>query len=387
MAPDFDGSLTEVEVRAQVAQGRRLVIKVGSSSLSSAREGIDEQRVIDLVAALADAHDDGHDIVLISSGAIAAGLAPLGLRRRPRDLAHQQAAAAVGQGLLIERYTELFKNRGILVGQILLTVDDVTRQSNYSNALRTLGTLLRMGVVPIINENDTVATQEIRFGDNDRLAGLVAQLVRADAMVLLSDVDSLFTAHPDEPDAEPITFVADVEELRVDTSRIGSNIGSGGMTTKLQAAQIATGAGIPVVLANASALPAVLAGKQVGTAFSPIDRRRPRRLLWLAHASMARGELHLDAGAVRAVKDRNASLLAAGITKVTGEFVAGDPVDLVTPGGEAFARGLVNFDAAELPAMLGRNSRDLAADLGVQYEREVVHRDALMLLNHSGGLG
>ena len=383
MSPDFDGVLTEEEVRQQVATGRRLVIKVGSSSLSSASRGLAEDRVAALVSALADAHDDGHDIVLISSGAIAAGLAPLQLRRRPRDLAHQQAAAAVGQGLLVQRYTELFRDRGILVGQVLLTVDDVTRQSTYANALRTLGTLLRMGVVPIINENDTVATHEIHFGDNDRLAALVAQLVRADALLLLSDVDSLFTAHPDEPGSLPISFVPDVEALTVDTHRIGSNIGSGGMTTKLQAAQIATGAGIPVVLGRASQVGEILFGEPVGTAFSPIDKRRPRRLLWLAHASMARGALYMDSGAVRAVTQANASLLAAGITKVTGDFVAGDPVDLVTPSGEAVARGLVNFDADQLPAMLGRRSSELAAELGVQYEREIVHRDSLILLNHT----
>ena len=383
MSPDFDGVLTEEEVRQQVATGRRLVIKVGSSSLSSASRGLAEDRVAALVSALADAHDDGHDIVLISSGAIAAGLAPLQLRRRPRDLAHQQAAAAVGQGLLVQRYTELFRDRGILVGQVLLTVDDVTRQSTYANALRTLGTLLRMGVVPIINENDTVATHEIHFGDNDRLAALVAQLVRADALLLLSDVDSLFTAHPDEPGSLPISFVPDVEALTVDTHRIGSNIGSGGMTTKLQAAQIATGAGIPVVLGRASQVGEILVGGPVGTAFSPIDKRRPRRLLWLAHASMARGALYMDSGAVRAVTQANASLLAAGITKVTGDFVAGDPVDLVTPSGEAVARGLVNFDADQLPAMLGRRSSELAAELGVQYEREIVHRDSLILLNHT----
>ena len=383
MSPDFDGVLTEEEVRQQVATGRRLVVKVGSSSLSSASRGLAEDRVAALVSALADAHDDGHDIVLISSGAIAAGLAPLQLRRRPRDLAHQQAAAAVGQGLLVQRYTELFRDRGILVGQVLLTVDDVTRQSTYTNALRTLGTLVRMGVVPIINENDTVATHEIHFGDNDRLAALVAQLVRADALLLLSDVDSLFTAHPDEPGSLPISFVPDVEALTVDTHRIGSNIGSGGMTTKLQAAQIATGAGIPVVLGRASQVGEILVGEPVGTAFSPIDKRRPRRLLWLAHASMARGALYMDSGAVRAVTQANASLLAAGITKVTGDFVAGDPVDLVTPSGEAVARGLVNFDADQLPAMLGRRSSELAAELGVQYEREIVHRDSLILLNHT----
>lgn len=382
VSPDFDGVLTEDEVRQQVATGRRLVIKIGSSSLSSASHGIAEERIAALVSALADAHDDGHDIVLVSSGAIAAGLAPLGLRRRPRDLAHQQAAAAVGQGLLVQRYTELFREREILVGQVLLTVQDVTRQSSYANALRTLGTLLRMGVMPVINENDTVATHEIHFGDNDRLAALVAQMVRADALLLLSDVDSLFTAHPDEPGSEPIGFVSDVEALTVDTHRVGSNIGSGGMTTKLQAAQIATGAGIPVVLGRASQVGEILNGAAVGTAFSPIDKRRPRRLLWLAHASVARGALFMDAGAVHAVIGSNASLLAAGITRVTGNFTAGDPVDLVTPSGIPVARGLVNFDSDELPAMLGRRTFDLAADLGAQYQREIVHRDSLILLTH-----
>ena len=386
MSPDFDGALTEEEVRREVAEARRIVIMGGSSSLSSESHGLNTDRVAALVRTLADCHDEGHDVVLVSSGAIAAGLSPLGLRLRPRDLAHQQAAAAVGQGLLMQRYTELFNAREILVGQVLLTVEDLTRKASYTNALRTLGTLLRMGAVPIINENDAVATHEVRFGDNDRLAALTAQLVRADALVLLSDVDALYTAHPDEPDAEPITFVPDVERLNVDTHRIGSAIGTGGMTTKIQAAQIATSAGIPVVLARAEAIDQVLAGDQVGTAFSPIDRPRPRRLLWLAHASVSRGELHLDAGAVRAVTQRNASLLAAGITRVIGDFMAGEPVDLVAPGGRPIARGLVNFDAADLPRMLGRNSHELAAELGVEYEREVVHRDALVPLSHGSGV-
>ena len=270
--------------------------------------------------------------MLISSGAIAAGLAPLGLRRRPRDLAHQQAAAAVGQGLLMQRYTELFRERGILVGQVLPTVDDVTRQSTYANALRTLGTLLRMGVVPIINENDAVATHEIHFGDNDRLAALVAQLVRADALVLLSDVDALFTAHPDELDSLPITFVPDVEatdgrhpsDRFEDRHRRHDNQTSGRPDRHRRGY---SGGARPGIAASAISSPANRSVPRL----SPIDHRRPRRLLWLAHASMASGALHLDAGAVRAVTQPNASLLAAGITNVTGDFVAGDPVDLVTP--------------------------------------------------------
>lgn len=376
---------TEEQARAAIGRARRIVVKIGSSSLSSARKGLDEERLDQLVETLSDAHKAGRDIVLISSGAIAAGLRPLGLQRRPRDLAHQQAAAAVGQGLLMERYAEGFSRRGIRVGQVLLTVDDVTRQSNYRNALRTFGTLLRMGVLPIVNENDTVATHEIRFGDNDRLAALVAQLVRADALVLLSDVDALYTAHPDDPDAQRIDFVPDVEELDVDTHRLsGTGVGSGGMTTKIQAAQIAASAGIPVIMAKARDAERALAGVDGGTVFAPIDHRRPRRLLWLAFASEARGRITIDAGAVRALTRRHASLLAAGVTGTSGDFVAGDPVELVAPDGDTVARGITNFSSEELPAMFGRNSAELAAALGVEYEREVVHRDMLVLMHHVG---
>lgn len=376
---------TEEQVRTAIGKARRLVVKIGSSSLSSASKGLDDERLEHVVTTLAAAHKAGRDIVLISSGAIAAGLRPLGLSRRPRDLAHQQAAAAVGQGLLMERYTEGFAQHGIRVGQVLLTVDDVTRQSNYRNALRTLGTLLRMGVLPIVNENDTVATHEIRFGDNDRLAALVAQLVRADALVLLSDVDALYTAHPDDPDAERIDFVPDVDELEVDTHRAGrAGVGSGGMTTKVQAAQIAASAGIPVMLDNARDAEHAIAGRGGGTVFAPIDHRRPRRLLWLAFASRSRGSIRIDAGAVKALTRGHASLLAAGVTGVEGDFVAGDPVELVGPDAEVVARGIVNFSSEELPAMFGRNSAELAAELGLEYEREVIHRDMLVLMHHTG---
>mgnify|MGYP001941483036 CR=1 FL=1 len=379
------GAFDETAVRARLRDARRIVVKIGSSSLSSVEGGLHVERINGLVDLLAALHKQGRDVVLISSGAIAAGLRPLGLRRRPRDLAHQQAAAAVGQGLLIERYTERFQVHDILVGQVLLTVEDFTRQTSYANARRTLGALLRMGVVPIINENDTVATHEIRFGDNDRLAALTAQLVRADALLLLTDVDSLYTAHPSDPSAERISFVADADELRVDTSRTGSAVGSGGMTTKLQAAQIASGAGIPVVLTSADRAAAAFAGESAGTAFAPIDKRRPRRLLWLEYASNAQGRLHVDAGAVAAVTSRNASLLAAGITRVEGQFLAGDPVDIVGPDGQPIARGLVGFNSDVLPKMIGRSSRDLAENLGDDFEREIVHRDVLVVLHPGVG--
>ena len=371
-----------MSMRQGVVDASRVVVKVGSSSLTTAAGGIDPDRVRVLVDTLAKLRARGAEVVLVSSGAIAAGLAPLGLLRRPRDLATQQAAASVGQGLLVHRYTEEFARHGQTVGQVLLTLDDVTRRSHYRNAYRTLAKLLEMGTVPIVNENDTVATTEIRFGDNDRLAALVAHLVHADLLLLLSDVDGLYDGHPSEPGATLLSEVSSEDDLEgITIGKAGSaGVGTGGMQTKVEAARIATGAGIPVVLTSADQAALALAGEQVGTMFHPTGRRRPTRLLWLAHATEPKGGVVLDEGAVRAVVERRASLLPAGITGVTGSFTAGDPVDLVDPAGRAVARGLVNYDSDELPGLIGRSTRELAEELGSSYEREVVHRDDLVLL-------
>jgi glutamate 5-kinase len=342
------------------------------------------------VDALAQARASGREIVLVSSGAIAAGLAPLRLARRPRDLATQQAAASVGQGLLVHRYTEELARHGVTVGQVLLTADDMTRRSHYRNAYRTFARLLELGVLPIVNENDTVATTEIRFGDNDRLAALVAHLVHAELLLLLSDVEGLYDGNPAKGDATLLGDVVCEEDLAgVDLGRVGTaGVGTGGMQTKVEAARIATGAGIPVVLTSAERAAVAIRGGQVGTRFHPTGRRRPTRLLWLAHATEPKGRLFLDEGAVRALTERRASLLPAGITRVTGSFTGGDPVDLVDPAGAVVARGLVNYDSDELPGLLGRSTRDLARELGASYEREVVHRDDLVVLpGRSGGPG
>ncbi len=369
-------------MRSEVTDARRVVVKVGSSSLTTAEGGIDPVRIGQLVEVLAGVRSRGVEVVLVSSGAIAAGLAPLGLTRRPRALAVQQAAASVGQGLLVHRYTEELARHGLVTGQVLLTVDDVVRRSTYRNAHQTFAKLLELGVLPIVNENDTVATSEIRFGDNDRLAALVAHLVHADLLVLLSDVDGLYDGHPHH---EGTTLLPDVRgEVDLADVRIGSagaaGVGTGGMATKVDAARIATGAGIPVVLTDAAHAAPALAGEPVGTLFHTTGRRRPTRLLWLAHATEPKGQVVLDDGAVRAVTERRASLLAAGVTAVRGAFVSGDPVDLVDLAGTPVARGLVNFDSDELPDLLGRSSKDLKRDLGAAYEREVVHRDDLVLL-------
>jgi glutamate 5-kinase len=362
-------------VREAVRAARRIVIKIGSSSLTSAAGGLDRDRVESLVEAVSAVDAQ---IVLVSSGAIAAGLVPLGLRRRPRDLATQQAAASVGQGLLMQAYTDAFGRRGRTVGQVLLTVDDVTRRAHYRNAYRTLHRLLDLGTVPVVNENDTVATEEIRFGDNDRLAALVAALVHADLLLLLSDVDALYTGDPTRPESVRIEEVRTPQDLDgVAIGRAGrSGVGTGGMVTKVEAARIATGAGIPVVLTAAPLAAAALSGEPVGTLFHRVRERPAARLFWLAHATEPRGRLHLDPGAVRAVVHRGASLLPAGITAVDGQFSAGDPVDLVDVEGRAVARGLVNYDATELPPLLGRST----VDLGPGYGKEIVHRDDLVLL-------
>ncbi len=365
-----------------VRSARCIVVKVGSSSLTTRAGGLDPHRLDTLVDELARRRVDGTEIILVSSGAIAAGLAPLGLSHRPRDLATQQAAASVGQVALIHRYATSFGRHSQQVGQVLLTVDEVIRRSRYRNALRTLRRLLDLGVLPIVNENDTVATEEIRFGDNDRLAALVAALVRADLLVLLSDVDALYDGDPRQPGARRIDQISGPDELA--GVRLGSagraGVGTGGMATKVDAARIASTSGVPVVLTAADRAGDALGGGEVGTFFHAAASRPRQRLFWLAHATTPLGRLHLDAGAVRAVVERRLSLLPAGVHGVDGTFTAGDPVDLVDENGRPVARGLVNYDATELPRLLGRSTRDLASELGDEYERELVHRDDLVVL-------
>jgi glutamate 5-kinase len=367
--------------RSEVASAQRVVVKVGSSSLTGPDGRLDPARLDRIVDVLAAQRAAGRVVLLVSSGAIAAGLVPLGMSARPRDLATLQAAASVGQGLLLHRYTESFARHDLIAAQVLLTADDVVRRSHYLNARRALGRLLVMGVVPIVNENDAVATQEIRFGDNDRLAALVANLVEADLLVLLSDVDGLYDADPRRGDAQLIAEVRELADLDgVGLGSTGSSVAVGGMATKVDAARIAMGSGVRVVVGAASDAESLLAGEPCGTQFHPAAVRGRSRLLWLAHASAPRGRIVLDAGAVRAVVDQRVSLLPAGITGVQGEFVPGDPVELVDPDGTAVARGLVTYGSAELPRLLGRSTRELAAELGPTYEREVVHRDDLVVL-------
>ncbi|WP_214370842.1 glutamate 5-kinase [Pseudonocardia sp. H11422] len=374
-----------MSARAQLAAARRLVVKVGSSSLSSLDGGLDAERLDRLVDALAARRVAGTQVVLVSSGAIAAGLAPLELTRRPRDLATQQAAASVGQLLLAHAYSASFARYGQPVGQVLLTADDMIRRAHYRNAQRTLERLLGLGVLPVVNENDTVATDEIRVGDNDRLAALVAHLIGAEGLVLLSDVDGLYDGDPRRAGSTLIAEVDAPADLQaVEIARPGAaSLGRGGMATKLTAAAMASASGIPVLLAAAEEVGAALEtatdGPKTGTAFRPSGRRMSARRFWLRHAADVRGRLDIDEGAVIAVLRRRRSLLAAGIHGISGEFVAGDVVDLVGPHGVVVARGVVGYDAAELPALIGRRSDELPPE----QRREVVHADDLVPLTGS----
>ncbi|MGH3611101.1 MAG: glutamate 5-kinase [Pseudonocardia sp.] len=374
------GGSSTGSTRRQVAGARRVVVKVGSSSLTSLDGGLDLLRLDTLVDALAARRAAGSQVVLVSSGAIAAGLAPLGLTRRPRDLATQQAAASVGQLLLAHAYEASFSRHGQIVGQVLLTADDMIRRAHYRNAQRTLERLLGLDVLPVVNENDTVATDEIRVGDNDRLAALVAHLIGADALVLLSDVNGIYDGDPRQPGSRLLAEVdAPADLLAVTVARPGATgLGRGGMATKITAAAMASASGIPVLLAAAEeaaeALEPTEDGPKVGTAIRASGRRMSARRFWLRHAADVRGRLDLDAGAVAAIIDRRGSLLAAGIHGISGDFMAGDVVDLLGPYGLVVARGVVGFDAAELPALIGRRSSEVPPEL----RREVVHADDLV---------
>jgi glutamate 5-kinase len=367
---------------AALGEAKRVVIKVGSTSLTKpgnrGATGLDTDRIAFLAEVIAAAVKSDREVVLVSSGAIAAGLEPLALRRRPRDLATQQAAASVGQLLLAEAYAAAFAQHGLRVGQVLLTADDLQRRTHHRNAQRNLDRLLGLGVVPIVNENDAVATDEIRFGDNDRLAALTAHLVSAQGLILLSDVDGVYDANPMKGPANLIPVISDEHGLaEVDTSGpVIGGVGTGGMKTKLDSARIASGAGTSVIITSTELAREALAGEPVGTFVPSRGKRPPLKLFWLRWASEPRGQIMLDDGAVRAVAGRRKSLLPAGITAVTGTFEEGDAVELVASDGTAVARGLVTYPSRAIPKMMGKQTQELDAE----HRREIMHRDDIAVL-------
>ena len=360
----------------------RLVVKVGSSLLVG-REGLRRGWIEGLVAEIAEARARGQDVVVVSSGAIALGAAKLGLDKGGRgSLADAQAAAAVGQIALSGLWAELLAAHGLTAAQLLLTLEDLEDRRRYLNATATLTRLLDAGAVPVINENDSVATQEIRFGDNDRLAARVAQAARASAVLLLSDVDGLFDRNPKEPGARLLPEVRGVtpEIHAMATGESASGMGSGGMTSKLQAAEIAERAGIALAIANGTFdTPIARAvGQGIGTVFLPRGKAAARKA-WLGGRLRLKGALVVDAGAARAL-GQGSSLLAAGITAVEGQFQRGDVVAVRDEGGATLAHGLCEYDAGECARLMGRHSRDHAEILGYAPRSAVVHRDQMVVL-------
>ncbi len=367
-------------LRDEVIQARRVVVKIGSSSLTGPDGHLDLDSLRSLVTVIAQQRSLGQEVVLVTSGAIAAAMGPLGLATRPKDLATAQAAASVGQGLLIARYTQAFATYGLRVGQLLLTTSETLHRDHYRNTQRSLERLIELGVVPIVNENDAVTTDEIRFGDNDRLAALVSHVARADALVLLTDVDGLYTGPPSRTGSVRIPLVRGPQDLTgIEVTSRGSGVGTGGMLTKLESVRIATASGIPVVLTTARQAGPALAGDPVGTYFTPTGKRTSRKRLWLAFAAEPQGRLVLDEGATRAIQGGLASLLPAGVIKVEGEFEAGAPVELVNEKSKVVARGLVAFNSADIPDLLGLTTSTIRRQLG-GFDRPLVHRDDLVLL-------
>jgi glutamate 5-kinase len=368
--------------RQRLAAARRWVVKVGSALLTNDGAGLDPTIVQQLADQLAALRARGCDVVLVSSGAIVAGLARLKLTERPHEVHLSQAAAAVGQSALVRAYEESLDPHGVTTAQILLSHADVRARDRYLNARSTLSTLLGMEVLPIVNENDTVVTDEIRLGDNDTLAALVANLVDADALLILTDQDGLMDSDPRERADAQLIQIADVHDPSLDgIAGEGSALGRGGMATKLSAARLAARSGTSTVIANGrlpDVMTQVAAGEPIGTFLQTHRQPQSARKQWLASLLHAQGKLVLDDGAIRGVSEQGRSLLAIGITAVSGEFRRGDLVSCVDAEGRERARGLVNYSAEEATALIGKASADIESVLGYQGDPEMIHRDNLV---------
>jgi glutamate 5-kinase len=368
-----DGADDAARAREALTKARRVVIKIGSRTLSSERAIYDR-----LATGVADAHAAKRSVVIVSSGAIALGVQKLGLPARPKEMALLQASAAAGQSVLMRLYEEAFARRGLAVAQVLLTHADLADRTRANNAREALAALLDAKVVPIINENDTVAVDEIRFGDNDMLASMVTPLVSADLLILLSDVAGLLDAN-----GERVRVVRNVmREARPLVTVSTSTVGTGGMASKVEAARRAMLAGASVVVGDAreaDSISAILSGGDVGTLFVPHPQRIQARKHWIAFTLRPRGAVLLDAGAVEAVVERGRSLLPVGVLGVRGDFGPGDAVTLVGPDAREIGRGLARLGASEVAAIAGKKGEDLAALRGDENDVVVVHRDDLVI--------
>ncbi|MFZ5945954.1 MAG: glutamate 5-kinase [Bacillota bacterium] len=365
-----------------ITNARRIVIKVGSSTLTHHTGKINLEQIEKLVRQLSDLSNQGKEVLLVSSGAVGAGMGKLGLKERPKTIPEKQATAAVGQGILMHIYEKMFSEYSQIVAQLLLTRADIADRKKFLNARNTLLTLLRNGVVPIINENDTVAVEEFKFGDNDTLSALVAGLVDADLLILLSDIDGLYTGDPRKDEKAALLNV--VEEVNTDieglAGKAGSKLGSGGMVTKIAAAKIAVNAGIPMLIANGTSpdiIRGICRGEELGTLFIPREVRPHTRKRWIAFGSDIQGKLWVDMGARTAILDNGKSLLPSGVRKIEGEFHAGHVVSIVDENGTEFARGIVNYNTEELQKIKGIQCKDIQIILGYKDFDEVIHRDNL----------
>ena len=385
-------------------QSQTIVVKIGTSSLTSdptpfggAKEcgsltqptGIAIATIASLVETLSYLRSLGHRVVLVSSGAVGVGCARLNLLERPRKMALKQAVAAVGQGRLMRIYDDLFSSLQQAIAQILLTRRELVERNTYVNISNTFHELLDLGVIPIVNENDTVAVDELKFGDNDTLSALVASLVKADWLFLLTDVDRMYSADPKTvPDAQPIKLVSSEElsRLQIDAGSSGSPWGTGGMATKLAAARIATSTGVRTVITQRKQpqnIIAILQGEDIGTQFEPQPQTNNARKRWISYGLVPMGKLYLDSGAVKAITTKGKSLLPAGIIRVEGEFSAADAVQLCDKAGIELGRGLVNYSKSEIEQIKGRHSTEITSILGYDSADTVVHRNNLVIKDNS----
>ncbi len=368
------------------SQARRIVIKIGSAVLTSSELGLDQGRIERLAADISTIMSQGRQVIVVSSGAIAAGLAKLGLKKkRVMPLSLKQAAASVGQSSLMWMYEKTFGAHGHKVAQVLLTRDDLSNRTRFLNARSTLQTLLDFKVVPIINENDTVSVDEIKFGDNDNLSGMVVHLTDADLLVILSDIDGLYTADPKfDSSAELIPIVEKITiEIERGAGGTRSQVGTGGMRSKILTAKKVGAYGAPMVIVNGKkngVLPALFEGREVGTLFLPKPEKQDSRKHWIAYTVSSAGRLMIDDGGREALVHKGRSLLPGGIVKVEGNFKIGDCVTCVDRAGTAFARGLVKYSAPELELIKGLKTSQISSVLGHKDYDEVIHRDDLVIL-------
>jgi len=373
------------DLREQYLEGcRRLVVKVGSGVIAHPQGGLREEVVSGLALDLADLRNQGMEVILVSSGAVAAGIGVLGLQGRPKSIPAKQACAAVGQAHLIWAYERHFERWGQKVAQVLLTRDDLEHRRRYLNARNALFTILKMGVIPIINENDTVMVEEIKFGDNDNLSALVAMMAEADLLVILSTVEGLYTCDPSRGGASLLREVRSINgELgKCDVSGL-SSVGTGGMASKVEAIKKVVASGIPAVIARGDeprVLWRILEGEEVGTFFLPREERLVGRKMWIGYTLQPVGSLVIDDGAVEALVRRGKSLLPRGVLEVRGAFEMGDPVSCLDKDGREVARGLVNYSSPEIEKIKGVHSSKIQEVLGYHHSDEVIHRDNLVVL-------